>query len=225
MIFNFKYLAGIALLAVASCGQGGDPKPQSEVDIKYNQTAYMSLEGEGQYSSSFFDMNIEVPDSWAYASETVAEGVFNLGTDIAAGSDELMKPQLSATMRKSLPIFVISKYEIGTPRADNPSLMSIAENVSYAPGVKNGDDYFDNMKLLTARTGMGINYDDQYTARQIGGRTFSKMGATVQGAGVSVQQSYHALRDSDYVIVIIGTFSNEAEELELNSLLDSVTFN
>ena len=130
-------ILALGLIAVSACG-GKDKKEETDAksDNPSSDQTFASLTRGDVYHSPYFGLTVEKPGDWyAMSAEEFADAM-GLGTKLVAGGNEQLEAVLNAGEQQTANIFAFYEYEVGAPVDFNPSVAAVAENVSFAPGVK-----------------------------------------------------------------------------------------
>ncbi len=202
----------LAILPLAaSCERASDKK------------AFAEAISENAVRSAKFGITAEKPKDWFVLSEELQDAIVDQGAKVATRGNDAAAGAVEAGMARTTQIFGIFKHEPGSPVEFNPNVFAIAENVSIAPGVKTGSDYFFQFKKLAASMNAQYDFKDE-TAVTIGGREFAKLDLTMTVAGQSADQSYYAARDGDEMILFIQNYKTDAERAETDAVIKSIRF-
>lgn len=209
------FLSTFALLFTYGCGES----KTDSATAKFTEQV-----SENEFRNEYFNFTITKPDTWFALDHSASKEILALGSDIvSAGNDEL-EAILEATEKNNFPLFSIFKYEPGTPVELNPSVMGLAENIRFAPGIKSGKDYFFHARNLNAQTNGQIVFGEGYTERTIGGVVFDRMDATFSIAGTEGVQSYYAKRYENFMVLIVTTDGTGSDVLETDHVLNQMVF-
>lgn len=219
--FKIGLSAFAALAVLSACG--GPEQGQTKTEkVAQNGAAFVVSDDGTTYKSALFDLSVQKPDGWVSASQSEADRLMNIGSEVVAGDDAAFKKEIEQGMKQSLTVFMLSRHPLSQPRPDNPNVSSVAENVLMAPQVKTGADYFNQMKLLTAGQNVPMTFADTYGSTQIDGQTFDTMEATFDIPGFDLTQTYYAARRGDHILAFIATATNDEDRAATQALLDSI---
>jgi hypothetical protein len=129
---------GLALLPLCGCKKIVTAIETSEIDFG---TITNSV-----YQNNYFGMSVTFPQGWSIQDQAEQRRLAATGGKIMYGSDPNKQAVLKASELQTVNMFAVFQYAIGSPVPFNPSIMSMAENVSEYPGIKNGGDYLYHVK-------------------------------------------------------------------------------
>lgn len=221
---KLKFIAIISLTfgVMLSFGLTQSAHAQNSKNTEINTTAYAEPAGADTYTSDYFGITISAPSGWVLASESMAEKILNIGSDMVAGDNKAMRREMDLSLRQSLPIFFISRHAMSEGRADNINVSGVAERVSHVPYKIDGKAYFDSMKLLSAQSATPITFGDNYSERVIDGHTFTSMDAVINIQGTKIKQEYLAIRRGDHMVGVIATYLTDEDKFMLDGILSSI---
>jgi len=214
--FFIRYKAVCACLALFTLSCSGGDK---EADVK----SFATEETEANvFINDYFGVRVKKPDAWHAATPEQLDLLVGVGKDVVAGGNDDMMTALDASTKRTFPLFMFFMHEIGAPVPLNPSIVGMAENMNFMPGVKNGEDYFYHAKKLMAQSNLHYEFADEYRQRTIGGVTFDVLDLTMSFNGASVKQTYYAARHGDYVVSFIESYGADEFKDTTSKIIDSI---
>ena len=177
---------------------------------------------ENTFVSEYFALRMQKPDSWAMLESDQNENLMDNGRSLAAGSNRSLEKTLEASVENTVTLATFIKYDPSLNVRENPSVITIAENVKSFPDVKTSAQYFDHFKVLAAQTQFDYQYGDEYQQVMIGGQPFDLMEVKIGLGGNYVAQRYYAARFKDYMLVFIETWINDTYAEESKSIINSI---
>jgi hypothetical protein len=143
----------------------------------------------GVYANDFLGFRYTVPKGWTVHGEETQKAIMEAGKEATAGEDETRKRVVEAAAKRTFQLLTVFEFPLGTPNKPNRGVQVIAENTSFAPGIKTGKDYLQVMeKNLTTgqihfefegdpgeETIDGIDFYRHYGHFQLSGRTVHEM--------------------------------------------------
>jgi hypothetical protein len=203
-------LVCVALLAAASCDRGegsaGLAKPA----------------GESADHSDTFGLIVSPPPGWYVMNYDQTKKMMDVGVDIVTAGNDQMKALAEPAKKSISNIFAFFKSPPGAPVEFNPAVMAVAENVSLAPGIRTGRDYFFHAKRTLEQSAINTEIVNDSTMRKIGGQEFDQMDIWMTMNGVTLEQSLYAARHGDDIILITQLYHNDAEREETSAIIDSI---
>lgn len=221
-----KAMLGFVLLAAAvSCGpQGERGAASSAAKAGPTDVGPTTKTGANTYANKSLGVTITAIDGWTVIDDTKVKDLMSNSSDAVAGDDKQLKAVLEASRKKSGPFFTSFKLPVGAPVDFNPSLTAAYENVSIAPGVKTGKDYFFHTRKLMERGAIPYVWDDaEARPRTIGGQSFDEMRVHLERPGLPpIRQSYYAARHGDMVVAFILSYVTSEEREMLDAAVDNI---
>lgn len=179
----------------------------------------------GVYNNEYFGLTLNLPEDWSLQDAESSKELTKFGYKMIAGDDENLERSLNAAAEKQqLMFFSASKYPIGTPVADNPSIIGTAELVKSKPGIKRGSDYLFHVRNLLETSGIKININETKTTEKFGGVEFDMLEVVLSIGNISIQQKYYSTIMRDYAISFILTYTSEEGHEYLKEILKTVEF-
>ncbi len=176
------------------------------------------------YTNEFFQMTIQKPEGWyAQNSEESAE-LQKQGGNLMAGNDKNLKAMMDAAQDKTISLFGFFEAPPGTPGKLNPNVLSAAENIKLAPGVKTGCDYIALTKEIIKKSQMNYKFDDKCETKTVNGTEFGVVNAQLTIGNQVVKQRYHAVIRGHHAISVIETFFDVESEAKVKKVVESLKF-
>lgn len=209
-MLKFAVMA-LAMGALAATGSACSPAAASrEVD-------------KNTYVSEKFGITATAPEGWYVMDSDVTKKLMDVGLNVStAGADAQTKAAMDASLDRASNIFGFLKHPPGAPVEETAGIMAVAEDVSIAPGVTRGSDYFFHMRKLFERTGQDVQIADSYTTVDIGGQSFDRMDLTMTMMGHTASQRYFAARHANDIIAFIQSYSSPEDLATLDAVLKSI---
>lgn len=176
------------------------------------------------YVNEYFNMSISVPKGWAVQSQAAIEEISDRGGDLIAGEDKNLQLAIKEAEKQTVNLFAFFKYEQGSPVEFNPSIIAVAERVTYMPGIKRGSDYLFHVKRILQAGQVRYTFPQETYTKEISGVSFDVMPAEISMGAMTVSQEYYATRIKGYVLSFVLTYSSELEIKELTQLIDKIEF-
>ena len=177
------------------------------------------------YSNKYFGLTLKLPEDWNIQDEESSKELTKSGYKMLAGGDENLERSLNAAAEnQQLTFFLASKYPIGTPAADNPSIIGTAELVKSKPGIKRGSDYLFHVKNMLEMSGIKLTIEETAKSEKIGGVEFDVIEVVLPFGNISVQQKYCTTIMKDYAISFILTYTSKEGKNSLKEILKTAKF-
>ncbi len=179
----------------------------------------------GVYTNSFFNIRLNLPDSWHVLDLEARMEIMKRGGEIVAGDNKNLKAAIDAADLKSLNLLTAYESPLGSAVSTNPGIMLIAEKVNHAPGVKRGSDYHFQSKKLMKLSRMNISYPQEIYEMIIDGVSFDVMESEItMGPGVVIRQRQYATIMNGYALLVALTYQDEYGLGQLEAIVETITF-
>jgi len=204
-------VACMLLFFVAACGE------RSEKNT--NAHSQETVVENGIVKNAFFKLSFEPIEDWYLLSDQELRQLLNLGERIATAESEDLGRIVEATREANVAIFGIFEHAPGSPVPLNPNVLVQAEDVSHAPGVKTGADYYFHTKQVLRETGLNFVFGETLQKKSISGIEFDQMNVSLTYQGQEVKQRYYATRYEDYILMIIESGYGEGTAAVLDRIV------
>ncbi|WP_375560097.1 hypothetical protein ACE193_20625 [Bernardetia sp. OM2101] len=179
----------------------------------------------GKYTNSYFGLQIDIPKDWAVQSKEQIELVRNLGKEVVAGDNEMMKAIIKASEVNSATLLQVFQYELGTPVDYNSNFTIVVENVKLFPAIKTGEDYLKNVSKLLRQSQVKYNHiDEEFEKVTFSGQEFYLMNTNVEYADKSIRQKYYSTILKGFSVGIVASYITPEQEKELDNVMESLKF-
>ncbi len=209
MIRSFIIAIGL-LLSITGC----DSKPEADID-------YGTI-SNNVYSNKYFDISINVPDTWFVQSQADQKALMETGSNLMAGDDKNLKKLIKESEKQTVNLFTFFKFEPGAPVDFNPSIISVAERVAHMPGIKKGSDYLFHTRKLIESGQLNYEFPNDVYTKEVSGLSFDVMPAQITVNNTTVYQEYYVVIIKDYALAFILSFSSDSDKKELDSILNEL---
>jgi TonB family protein len=151
------------------------------------------------YTNDFFEFTYQFPKGWSVGGGEIKQFMSEV-IHATAPEDPIQKALFDVLMQHTQYLLVVSEHPFGTPVPENPGILVIAQDVSFAPGIENGTDF---LKLISRSVAAKSKYriDREPYEFTIGRQPFSRMdvemdapnGTTVRQSSVATIINRHAI--------------------------------
>ncbi len=212
-----RVLIGLsAILFAASCGK-------SEEKVAEEKAVSFAAQGDDRkLRSSKFGITVTPPEGWHTMDFDQLNNLVDTGTDVVTAGQDDLRAMIEASEKNSYNLFAILQYESGAPVDENPNVMGMAENISAAPGVKRGKDYFFHAKKIMAQGNPTFVFEEGYKTRMIGGVEFDQMDLTMEIVGISAKQSYYAAKYENFIVTVVQTYMSDEGKEATSGIIDTI---
>jgi len=216
IIIILSVLAGVFLTACEKTVQEVASKPVKSVD--------RGLIEDYTYTNDYFEFSIDLPYDWYAMSQKEMQAVAKQGGRMITGNQQNLKAALEASEPNYVYMFMVFEQPPGTPGSFNPSITCIGEKTSMYPGIKDGEDYFMNMKKLLAMGNVQVDFDGEIGIEDLGGQEFHYMHSEMQFGGFTISSDYYSAIIKGYAIGFVLSYADEDQEQVLMDSIASVQF-
>jgi hypothetical protein len=179
----------------------------------------------GSYSNLFFDLMLNIPDSWHVLDLDSRLEIMKRGGEIVAGDNKSLKAAINAADLQSINLLTAYAHPPGAAVTTNPGIMLIAEKVAHAPGIKRGSDYHYHAKKLMKMSRMKVSYPQEIYEKTIDGVLFDIMETEIiMGPGVIIRQKQYATIMKGYALMMALTYQDESGLSQLEEIVKTLTF-
>jgi len=207
-------LIGFVLLCFLSCKQG---VPENfDYGFIENNT----------YSNSFFDMSIDIPETWDIQTTSEMDAMAAQGKDMLAGDNKMKSQQIEAALINTANLLSAFKFDVGTLTDEyNININIIAENIANNLLVNDLDDYVAGLQESLRNAQFTANFAESSSNQTIGGKTFRVQDVELILGDLIVNQRYYISEINGFCFCIVTSFINEEGEQELESVINTMKFN
>jgi hypothetical protein len=179
----------------------------------------------GNYTNTFFDLMLNIPDSWHVLDLESRLEIMKRGGEIVAGENKSLKAAIKAADLQSINLLTAYEHPPGAAVTTNPGIMLIAEKVTHAPGIKRGSDYHYHAKKLMKFSRMKVSYPKEIYEQTIDGITFDIMETEItMGPGVVLRQRQYATIMRGYALMMALTYQDDSGLNQLEKIVETLTF-
>lgn len=176
------------------------------------------------YKNKYFSLSVTLPPTWSVQDENSRKQNIKLAKKMLAGDDKNLTAVMKASEMSSVSLFTATKHPIGTPVSFNPSISCVAERISHMPGLKTGQDYLFHAKKLLQSSQMKVSFPKKFSNQSLGGHDFGVMYVDMNIRGTRLHQKYYATLLKGYALAFVISFSTNEDELALQNILNSMSF-
>jgi hypothetical protein len=172
------------------------------------------------YTHQHFKLSVNIPDEWYIQKKSEVEQMTQAGS--AMVQDPNTKAAALAAQERTLPLVSAFRHPPGTPGPFNSSMIVMAENVGFLPGLKQGQDYLQLIQKTMSGIAIKYDFDPIETGLKSGSLPADRLRAHTQIGGQKVNQEYYAARTGDYFLVVILSYSDDPDLETLRTVLESM---
>ena len=213
---RLKLSSGVRLILLLALLAGCEKKASDEIDF--------GTVTDSVYHNNFFALNVPFPKDWSVQDQTEQQRLAKLGGKLISGDDKNLQAEMKIGELQTVNLFAVFEHPPGSPVDFNPSILSVAENVRHAPGIKRGKDYHFQAKKVLEGGQLDISFPKDIYTQQLGGVDFDVMEAQIRSRGVVVKQKYYATIMKGYALCMVTSYATDEQEASLQKILSGVTF-
>lgn len=218
-----KSILTCAVLCAAMLATGCNRDASADGGVEKVTGSVAEKVSENTYANKQFGLTVTAPDGWFVADSELTEKVMDAGKEIiTSDQDARTKAMMDASLKRARTLFAFLEHPPGAPVDSNASIMGVAENVSFTPGIKTGQDYFFHMRRLLKQTNAPSEVIGDYKTRKIGGQMFDRMDMKQTVMGQELLQRVYAARHDDWIVVIVQSYRTDEQVAALDNVLDGM---
>lgn len=180
---------------------------------------------EKTYTNEFFQLTVQKPEGWYAQTQEEAVATQRQGGKMLAGNDKNLKAMMDAAEDTTTQVFGFFEVPLGTPGKLNPNVLSAAENIKVAPGIKTGCDYIAATKEIIKKSQMNYQFDEKCETKTVNGTEFGVVNAKLTVGDQVVKQRYYSVIRGRHAISVIQTYFDAESEAKVNKVVESLKFN
>ena len=233
-VFACLCLVGIGLLCLTSgCSRAPAPAPASTVSAPpgapnatpmgsqvASQIGLGRLSGH-TYTHDHFKLAVTIPEEWYIQNRNESDQLMQVGTSMMK-QDANTKAVTQSSQQRTLTLLSAFRHPPGTPVPSNESLIILAENVAFLPGLKLGEDYLKLMQQSMARMALKYEFEPIETGFKIGSHAAARLRVHLHVLDKLVEQEYYAARLGDYFLVVILSYGDDKQGAAVRTILESL---
>jgi hypothetical protein len=213
---RLKLFNGVRLVLLLALLAGCEKKASDEIDFG---TVTNSV-----YHNNYFSFNVPFPKDWSPQDQSEQQRLAKLGGKLISGDDKNLQAEMKMGELRTVNLFAVFEHPPGSPVDFNPSILSVAENVRHAPGIKRGSDYHFQAKKVLQSGQLDISFPKDIYTQKLGGVDFDVMEAHIRARGIVVKQKYYATIMKGYALCLVTSFVSDEQDAALQKVLSNVTF-
>jgi rRNA maturation endonuclease Nob1 len=199
-------------------------EPAKTTETKKDASPVTKSTDNKTYTNEFFQMTVQKPEGWYAQNEEEAAAGQKEGGKMLAGNDKNLKAAMDAAQDTTSQLFGFFEVPRGTPGKLNPNVLSAAENIKAAPGVKTGCDYIALTKEIIKKSQVSYQFEEKCETKTVNGTEFGVINAQLTIGDQVVKQRYYAVIRGHHAISVIETFFDAASEAKVNKVVESLKF-
>jgi hypothetical protein len=179
---------------------------------------------ENVYTNRFYGMRYEFPQGWVVHGDETKKRVLELGRNMIAGDDPVRKSTVEVAEKHTQMLLSVFQYPVGTPVDYNPMIQVMSEDVAFAPGIRTGKEYLQNVIKVLQASSVPVEIEGEPTARDVAQRQFFYLHTILHVKDKLIYESFCATIVQGHALgFLFATGSPETREL-LEKTLTTVQF-
>ena len=176
---------------------------------------------DGVYRSDFFGFQYTLPQGWTVHGEETQKVLMDAGKDLLAGNDQAKRSMMETASKRTFQLLTVFEYPLGTPEKSNRSIQVAAENVSFAPGIKTGEDYILNLRKLLANSQVQSQFQGEPLEQKLDGVPFYHQTIVLMFGEIPVYETYYCTIVKGYALSFIFVAKSKEGLAEVERSLES----
>jgi hypothetical protein len=170
---------------------------------------------DGVYRNDFFGFTYTLPKGWTVHGPETEKVLMETGKELIAGDNEEKKKMMDAANKRTFHLLTAFEFPLGTPGKANRSLQLLAENVAFAPGIRDGKDYILNLDQVLSRGQLQMTYEGEPVEESIDGVKFYRQNMRAKIGEIPIYEVVYSTKMGAYAICYIITARDKegAEEV------------
>jgi hypothetical protein len=224
---SLSLAACMAAASVASAQTGGGgggvvvlaPRPAPSPEQLFD---FGKVEGL-TYANEYFGISFTAPEGWAVRDEKTMRAMQETARGLFKDEkNATIKRELEDSVNRTVPLFVASKSERGTPSSFNATLACAAERIPTAL-IKTPRDYYDAM-LHAMKLSQEVDavVVEAFRIKRIGGADFGVFTLKLSSnAGIVMQKQLISIK-SPYALGIVFAYTDESDAPAFEKVMSSI---
>jgi hypothetical protein len=176
------------------------------------------------YTNRWLGFQYEAPSGWTAHGEETKKEIMEIGKSLVDQNTSTGKALADRGVERTHQLLTLFQYPLGTPGFDNQLVQVLAEDIRFAPGIRNGRDYLLNVERALKMVKTSPEFDEEPREVTYGGQTLYRLDITTKLPMKIIYQSMVATVLKGYGISFAFTsFSPEGRD-KLVKTLDSLRF-
>ncbi len=210
----------ICIIVLTGCNLGNNQSENTDnMDSMSDEEKVAYMKGgitEGQYENNFFDLELDLPESWIILSEEEMMRLMQTGEDIASESDATY----DLTAFEILNLLGVFKYPFDEVVAMNPNLYISAERLDEMKDIDSSGAYLEQARAGIEHLEETIVFEETMDTVNIQKKTFTRSRATIDLGYMVIYQVHYVTLSKGYALNIIITYMEDEDLETIESMLD-----
>ncbi len=199
-------------------------EPIKTAEVKKDASPVTKSEDSKTYTNEYFKITVQKPEGWYAQNAEESAELQKQGGKMLAGNDKNLKAAMDAAQDTTTSLFGFFEAPPGTPGKLNPNVLSAAENIKVAPGIKTGCDYIALTKEIIKKSQMNYKFEEKCETKTVNGTEFGVVNAQLSVGEQVVKQRYYAVIRGNHAISVIETFFDAESEAKVKKVVESLKF-
>ena len=186
---------------------------------------------DGVYTNEFFNLELVVPEGWTVGTREEVENFLEVGSETMKRLNDSLATVLDTNDFTDAILFIMNKYpdasinpnrSVGVPS----SLIMSAEKIAANPDLSVPKDYLVNLKKEYQQMNqLKMRFEDDYDQVDIGSKRFFILKGVASLGLLEITQEYWCSIENDYALVMILTYTNPFDRIEMHSAIKNMSAN
>jgi len=176
----------------------------------------------GFYTNTFFNLSVQIPDSWYVMDDESRIALMKKGKQIVAGNDKNLNAAFNAADLQNLNLLTTNESPPGSAVYTNPSFIILAESIKHAPGIVKGSDYHFHTRKIMESSQLNAVFPRAIYEETISGIAFEVLDLEINMGGIKNFQKQYATIMNKYALVIAITYQNDDGLKKLEQILQTI---
>ena len=176
------------------------------------------------YTNKFFGLAYKFPEGWTPHGEKTKKHIMEIGKDAVSGETSIEKSVYQDAEKRTLMLLTVFKYPLGTPVDDNDGITLMSEDVSFAPGIRTGQDYVQVMKRSLTASKVPMEFQGEPTELNVSGQMFYRQNAILTVRSKQVYEAIVTTIVKEHALAFIFISTSDTSRNELVKTLETARF-
>ena len=206
-----------------------NPPPTSNTPEKNKSQGDSGVFDSGTFSQDvyvnhFFGIRYQAPAGWTSHGEQTQKEIMAVGKSLVDQSTTSGKVVAARSDERTHQLLTLFQYPLGTPGVENQLVQIMAEDVRFAPGIKNGRDYLLNVERVLKLMKTMPEFDEEPKEVTYGGKSMYRMDIITKTSSKAVYQSMIATVLKGYAVSLAFTSYSVEGRDKLVKTIESLRF-
>jgi hypothetical protein len=184
---------------------------------------------DGVYTHAFFNLEFVVPDGWTVGTRKEVENFLEVGSETMKKLNDSLTTVIDTNDFSEAILFIMNKNPKGQENSNRSvgvpsSLIMSSERVSENPELKTSEDYLVNLKKEYQQMNqLKMRFQEGFEQISVGEKKFKVLKGNASLGFVDITQEYWCTLENGYALVMILTYSNPFDRIEMHSAIKNMS--